>query len=103
MFECLLWRYRSAVNFCRGRGSLCSRPGCDISPLEEIAINRAARIYTGLGKQTLGRHKEYLVCMRTWKPGAVTLQATDPDLPVSVQESLEEAWFGNGLQPDWGV
>ena len=27
MFECLLWRYGSAVDCCRGRGSGCSRPG----------------------------------------------------------------------------
>ena len=33
MFECLLWRYRSAVDYCRGRRSGCSRPGNGISPL----------------------------------------------------------------------
>ena len=32
-FECLLWRYRSAVACRRDRVSGCSRPGCDISPL----------------------------------------------------------------------
>ena len=37
--ECLLQRYVSAVACCRGRGSGCSRPGCGISPLEEIAFN----------------------------------------------------------------
>ena len=41
--------------------------------------------------------------MGTQEKGAVVPQETDPDyLPVSVQESLEEAWFGNGLLPDWG-
>ena len=29
---------------------------------------------------------------RTQEKGAVTLQETDPDLPVSVQESPAEAW-----------
>ena len=29
---------------------------------------------------------------RTQEKGAVTPQVTDPDLPVSVQESLAEAW-----------
>ena len=29
--------------------------------------------------------------------GAVTPQETDPDLPLSVQESLEEVWVGGGL------
>ena len=33
MFECLLWRYGSAVDCHSGRGSGCSRPGYGISPL----------------------------------------------------------------------
>ena len=33
VFECLLWRYGSAVDWCKGRGYGCSRPGCGISPL----------------------------------------------------------------------
>ena len=33
VFECLLWRYRSAVDCGRGRGSGCSRPGYGINPL----------------------------------------------------------------------
>ena len=28
-------------------------------------------------------------------------QETDPDLPVSVQESLVEAWVGGGLLQGW--
>ena len=28
-------------------------------------------------------------------------QETDPDLPVSVQESLAETWIGDGLQQCW--
>ena len=39
VFECLLWRYMSAVAWCRGRGSGCSRPGCGISLLQDVAIN----------------------------------------------------------------
>ena len=27
---------------------------------------------------------------------------TDPDLPMSVQESLAEAWVGGGLLQGWG-
>ena len=45
------------------------------------------RIYTGLGKQTLGGHKQNLVHTRTQEKGAVTPPETDPDLPVSVPES----------------
>ena len=33
---------------------------------------------------------------RTQEKGAANPQETDPDLPVSVQESLEEAWGGGG-------
>ncbi len=55
------------------------------------------RTYTGLGKQTLGGHKQNLVHTRTQEKGAVTPQETDPDLPMSVQESLAEAWVSSGL------
>ena len=43
-----------------------------------------------------------IVCTRTQEKGAVTPQETDPDLPVSVQYSLAEAWVGGGLLQDWG-
>ena len=35
--------------------------------------------------------------------GAVTPQETDPDLPLSVQESPAEAWVGSGLLQGWGT
>src|SRR5574341_395447 len=54
--------------------------------------------------QTLGGHKQNLACTRTQEKGAVTPQETDPDLPVSVQESLVEAWVGSGLlQGRWAL
>ena len=68
LFECLLQRYGSAVAFCRGRGSGCSKPGYDISPLEggrHDPHHRATTTYTDLGKQTLGGHKQNLVHTRT--------------------------------------
>ena len=37
------------------------------------------------------------MCTRTQEKGAVTPQETDPDLPVSVQESPAEAWVSGGL------
>ena len=55
------------------------------------------RTFTGLGKQTLGGHKQNLVHTSTQEKGAVTPQGTDPDLPMSVQESPAEAWVGSGL------
>ena len=39
------------------------------------------RASTGLGKQTLGSHKQNLVHTRTQEKGAVNLQETEPDLP----------------------
>ena len=63
------------------RGSGGSRPGYDISPL--------------------GGHKQNLVCTRTQEKGAVTPQETDPDMPVSVQESPVETWVGGSLLQGW--
>ena len=56
----------------------------------------------GSGKQTLGGHKQKLVCTRTQEKGAVTPKETDPDLPGSVQESLVEAWVSSGLLQSLG-
>ena len=50
-----------------------------------------------MGKQTLGGHKQNLVCTRTQEKGEVTPQETDPDFPVSVQESQAEVWVSGGL------
>ena len=49
------------------------------------------RTSTGPGKQTLGGHKENLVCTRSQQKGAVSPQKSEQELPVSVQESLAEA------------
>ena len=55
------------------------------------------RLYKELGKQTLGGHKQNLLCTRTQEKESVTPQETDPDLPESVKESLKEAWVDSGL------
>ena len=96
--ECLLWRDESAVACCRHRGSGCSRPGYGISPHGggcHKPHHRAASTYTGLGKQTPGENKQNLVCTRIQENRIVTSQETDPDLPLSVLESLAEAWVGS--------
>ena len=67
-----------------------------------MSDHRVARTYPGLGKQTPRGHKQNPVCAKTQEKGAVTPQETDPDLPVSVQESLLEAWVGDGLLQDRG-
>ena len=43
------------------------------------------------------------MCTRTQEKGEVIPQETDPDLPVSVQESLVEACVGSGLLQGWGA
>ena len=55
------------------------------------------RTSTKLGKQTLGGHKQNLMPTRTQEKGAVIPQEIEPNLPVSVQESLAEAWVNSGL------
>ena len=51
-------------------------------------------------KQTLGGHRQNLVHTRTQEKRAVIPQETEPDLPVSGQESLAEMWVNSGLP--WG-
>ena len=67
--------------------------------LEQVALPhlRAARTYTGLEKQTLGGHRQNLVCTTTQNKGALNPQETDPDLPMSVQKSPVEVWVSGGL------
>ena len=55
------------------------------------------RTSAGLGKQTLGEHKQNLVCTRTQEKGEVTPQETDSDLPISAQGFPVEAWVSGGL------
>ena len=60
------------------------------------------RTYTGLGEQTLRGQKENLVHTRTQEKRAVTPQENDPELTVSVQESLVKLWVSGGLLQDQG-
>ena len=66
--------------------------------LEEVAIKPTIEpLELTQGKQALGGHKQNLVSTRTQEKGAVTPQEADPDLPMSVQESLAEAWVESAL------
>ena len=47
-------------------------------------------------------HKQSLLHTRTQKKGAMTPQEIDPDLPVSVQESLAEVWVKGSLLQSGG-
>ena len=57
-----------------------------------LTPHKVARTYTGLGKQTLGGHKQNYVRDKTQEKATVTLEETNPDLPMSVQESPAEVW-----------
>ena len=72
--------------------------------LEEVAINPTVELpeLTQEWEVDSGRAQRNLVCTRTQEKGAVTPQETDPDLPMSVQESLAETWIGGGLLQGWG-
>ena len=72
--------------------------------LKEIVINPTIQLpeLTQDWGIDSGRAQTNLVRTRTQEKGAVTPQETDPDLPMSVQESLVEAWIGGGLQQGWG-
>ena len=52
---------------------------------------------TQLGKQTLGGHNQNRVLIRIQEKAAVIPQETDPDLPVSIQESPAEVCVGTSL------
>ena len=47
--------------------------------------------------QTLGGHRENLVCTGSQEKGAVSPEETEPDLPVGVQVSPVEGWVDSGL------
>ena len=59
-------------------------------------------LLSGSFHKPLREHKQNLVLTRTQEKGAVTPQETDPDLPVSVQETPAEVWVGGGLLQGWG-
>ena len=44
----------------------------------------------------------FIVIFTQQQIGVETPQETGPDLPMSVQESLVEAWVGDGLLQDLG-
>ena len=107
---CLCWRFLDThrqvwVNLLWGHCSFLLGPRvCKVLfvPSKSVLHGRATRTYTGLGKQTLGGHKQNFVHTRTQEKGAVTSQETNPYFPVSVQESLVETWLHGGLLQGWG-
>ena len=67
--------------------------------MEEVVINpiiEPPEIIQDWGNR-LSEDTNRTLCTRTQEKGAMTPQETDPDSPVSIQESLAEAWVGGGL------
>ena len=58
------------------------------------------RTSTGMEKQTIGRHKQTIGRHRSQEKEVVSLQETEPDMPVGVRESLVKTWVDSGLL--WG-
>ena len=56
-----------------------------------LEVSGIYRTSTGLEKQTLGGHKQNLVCTRTQEKREVTAQETYPGMAMSDQESPLEA------------
>ena len=71
--------------------------------MEEVAINapQSRQTLHRPGETDPWRHKQSLVHQ---DPGERSRDPTetDPDRPVSVQESLAEAWVGGGRLQGWG-
>ena len=68
--------------------------------LEEVAINPTIELpeFTqDWGNRLLEGTNRNLCTPGPKEKGAVTPQGTDPNLPVSVQESPAEAWVSRGL------
>ena len=65
--------------------------------LKDFEWNLIAELPQDWETETLGGHKQNPVHTRTQEKGAVTPQETEPDLPVSVLESLAEAWVDSSL------
>ena len=66
----------------------------------EVTINptmELSELTQDWGNRLLEDTQKNLMRTRTQEKGAVNPQETDPDLPVSVQESPAETWVRSGL------
>ena len=72
--------------------------------MEEVTINPTIdlpELTQDWGNRLLESTNRTL-CTRTQEKGTVNPQETDPDFPMSVQESLAEAWVCSVLLQVWG-
>ena len=68
--------------------------------MEEVTISptiEPPELKKDWGNRLLDGTNKSLCAPGPKRPVTVTPQETDPDLPRSVQESLVEAWVGDGL------
>ena len=72
----------------------CSLPGFSIHEIFQARVLEWVAI--AFSTDSWGAQQN-LVCTRIQEKGTVISQETDPDLPVTVQESLVEVWVYSGL------
>ena len=94
----------SAADSHRDKGSGCSRRGYGWMQQTWVWHNPTILLseLTQSGETDSWRAQTELCVHRTQEKGAVTPEETDPDLPMSVQESPAEAWVSSGLLQGWG-
>ena len=92
MPECLLLRYGSAVDWVQ-------QTWVWHKPQEEVAINptKSCENLHRTGEIDAGRAQTEPCVHQDPGERSSTPHETDPDLPVSVQETPVEAWVGGGL------
>ena len=78
--------------------------GMALTLLEEVTINPTIELpdLTQDWETDSWRAQTELCVHHTPEKGVVTPQETDPDLPMNVQGSPEEAWVSGGLLQGWG-
>ena len=94
---------RVSSGLLQGQGLGAAGLGVAQALLEEVTMNPTTELpELAQDGETVLEGTNRTLCTRTQEKGAVTPQETDPDLPMSIQESQAEAWVGGGLLQGWG-
>ena len=87
-----VWMSPAEIQVSIGLAGALAAPASPLARGRHQPHHRATRTYTGLGKQTLGGHKQNLLCTRTQEKGTVTPQRLTQTFPW-VSRSL---WWRHG-------
>ena len=94
---------RVSSGLLQGQGLGAAGLGVAQALLEEVTMNPTTELpELAQDGETVLEGTNRTLCTRTQEKGAMTPQETDPDSPVSIQESLAEAWVSSGLLQGWG-